>query len=104
MRLVTQNLCVSRFELAFFTCDTCNGFMTSDESKGNFGDILLLFSITSFLGMQMENNGVIRSKFHLNSWFVINPCSVNHSWVDLGFILSYRCRVMIDMSSVKINL
>jgi hypothetical protein len=45
-----------------------------DGSERDFGDITLLFSIAPFMGMQMENNGVIKH------------CSISHSWVGLGTI------------------
>lgn len=50
--------------------------------------INLLFSITPFSSMQMENNRVKLLKFYLDSWLVINLCSIGHSWVGLGRIIS----------------
>jgi hypothetical protein len=64
--------------------------MMSHESERDFGAITLLFSVTPLSDMQLENGGVMLSKFHLNPLLVINPCFVGHSWVDLGYILSYR--------------
>jgi hypothetical protein len=49
-----------------------------------------LFSIAPLSGVQLENNGVILSKFNLDSLLVTNPCFIGHSWVDLGPIISYN--------------
>jgi hypothetical protein len=47
----------------------------------------------TILDMQLENSGVMLSKFCL----VLNQASrhkhaLDHSWVDLEHIISYRCR------------
>jgi hypothetical protein len=47
-----------------------------DGSERDFGDITLLLSIAPFMGMQMENNGVMLLKFCLDSLLVIT-----HGWV-----------------------
>jgi hypothetical protein len=65
-------------------------FMMSNGSKQVFGGITEMFSIASFLGVQIENNGAMLPKFRSNSWLVINPCCVCHSWVGLGPIIFYR--------------
>jgi hypothetical protein len=64
--------------------------MMSHEYKRDFGTITLLFSIALLSGVQLENNGVMLSKFCSDSFLVTNLCFVGHSWVDLGPILSYR--------------
>jgi hypothetical protein len=62
----------------------------SHESEQDFGVITLLFYVAPLSGVQLENSGVMLPKFHSNSWVIINPCFVGHSWVGLGHILSYR--------------
>jgi hypothetical protein len=65
-------------------------FVVSHESERDFGVIILLFSVAPLSGVQLENNGVMLPKFHSDSWVIINPCFVGHSYVGLGPILSYR--------------
>jgi hypothetical protein len=65
-------------------------FVTSHESKRDFGAITLLFFIAPLSGVQLENNRVMLPKFHSDLLLVTNPCFVGHSWVGLGPILSYR--------------
>jgi hypothetical protein len=64
--------------------------MTSHEFERDFGAITLLFSVAPLSGVQLENNGVMLPKFCSDSLLIINPCFVDHSWVNLGHILSYR--------------
>jgi low temperature requirement protein LtrA len=65
-------------------------FMMSHEFERDFGATTLLFSVALLLGVQLENSGIMLSKFHSDSLHVTNPCFVGHSWVGLGPILSYR--------------
>jgi hypothetical protein len=65
-------------------------FVMSHKSERYFGVITLLFSVAPLLGVQLENNGVMLSKFHSDSCVITNPCFVGHSWVGLGPIFSYR--------------
>jgi hypothetical protein len=65
-------------------------FVTSQESERDFGVITLLFSVAPFLDVQLENSGVMLSKFRSDSLLVTNPCFVGHFWVGLGLIFSYR--------------
>jgi hypothetical protein len=45
----------------------------NDGSERDFGDITLLFSIAPFMGMQMENSGVMLLKFRSDSVGVSKP-------------------------------
>jgi hypothetical protein len=63
--------------------------MRRHELEQNFVSIILLFSVASFLGVQMENSGVMLPKFPSNSCLVINTGLVGHFWMGLGLILSY---------------
>jgi len=63
-------------------------------------NLIMLVSITPFMGMQIENNGVMLLKFRFDSLLIINCCSIGHSWVGLGTIFSYRCSETIDMCLV----
>jgi hypothetical protein len=62
----------------------------SHEFERCFGVIIPLFSVAPLPGVQLENNGVMLSKFRLDPLLITNPCFVSHSWVGLGPILSYR--------------
>jgi hypothetical protein len=64
--------------------------VTSHECERDFGVITLLFSVAPLSGVQLENNGVMLSEFHLDSLLITNSCFVGNSWVGLGPILSYR--------------
>jgi hypothetical protein len=65
-------------------------FVMSHESERDFSVITLLFSVAPLSDVQLENNGVILSKFRSDSFVITNPFFVGHSWVGLGPILSYR--------------
>jgi hypothetical protein len=49
-----------------------------------------LFSVAPVLGVQLENSAVMLPKFCSDLVLIINPCFIDHSWVGLGPILSYR--------------
>jgi hypothetical protein len=68
----------------------------SHEFERDFGAITLLFSVAPLSGMQLENNRVMLLKFYSDSLLIINSCFVGHSWVGLGHILSYMCRIVIS--------
>jgi hypothetical protein len=65
-------------------------FVTSHECERDFGVITLLFSVAPLSGVQLESSGVMLPEFCLDSLLITNPCFVSHSWVGLGYILSYR--------------
>jgi hypothetical protein len=65
-------------------------FVTSHDSERDFSAIILLFSVALLLGVQLENNRVMLSKFCSDSLLITNPCFIDHSCVSLGHILSYR--------------
>jgi hypothetical protein len=65
-------------------------FIMRHEFKRDFGAITLLFSVAPLSGVQLENSGVMVSKFHSDLLLVINSYFVGHSWMSLGLILSYR--------------
>jgi hypothetical protein len=69
----------------------------------NFGSITLMFSIAPFSDVQMENIRVMLSKFCLNLCLVINTDSIDHSYVGLVHILSYKCRGMISSSYLMVR-
>jgi hypothetical protein len=54
-------------------------FVTSHESKRDFGAITLLFSVAPLSSVQLENNGVMLPKIHLDSLLITNSCFVGHS-------------------------
>jgi hypothetical protein len=64
--------------------------VTKHESERDFGAITLLFSVAPVLGVQLENSAVMLPKFCSDLLLIINPCFIDHSWVGLGPILSYR--------------
>ena len=47
-------------------------FMTRQEFERNFDSVTLLFSIAPYLGVQLENSGVMLPKFLSDSCLVIN--------------------------------
>jgi hypothetical protein len=54
-------------------------FVMSHDSERDFGAIILLFSVAPLLGVQLENNGVVLSKFCSDSLLITNPCFIDHS-------------------------
>jgi hypothetical protein len=65
-------------------------FAMSHECERDFGGITLLFSVAPLSGVQLKNIGVMLPEFRSNSLLATNPCFVDHSWMGLGPILSYR--------------
>jgi hypothetical protein len=57
--------------------------MMTHESKRGFSSITLLFFVTLLSHVQLENNGVMLSKFCSDSCVITNPCFVGDSWVSL---------------------
>jgi hypothetical protein len=60
------------------------------ESERDFNGITLLFSVALLSDVQLDNSGIMLSKFYSDSCVITNSCFVVHSWMDLGLILSYR--------------
>jgi hypothetical protein len=64
--------------------------MMRHEYERDFGAITLLFFIAPLSDVQLEKSGVMLPEFCSDSLFITNPCFIDHSWVGLGPILSYR--------------
>jgi hypothetical protein len=54
-------------------------FVMSHKSERDFDTITLLFSVAPLSGVQLENNGDMPPKFHLDSLLITNLCFVGHS-------------------------